>query len=75
MVYADSRGGCKPQKFFYHVSPPERELFKNVLFEATGMDPFLADTDAIVSASKQRIDRLELPEILSALGAASRSLR
>jgi type IV pilus assembly protein PilM len=75
LVYSDSRGGWKPQKFFYYASPSDLGLFRSVLFEATGMEPFLVDTDAIVSASKQRIDRLELPEILSALGAASRSLR
>lgn len=75
LVYSDSRGGWKPQRLFYYASPADRGLFRSVLFEATGAEPVLVDTDAIISGSKQRLDRLVLPEIIGSLGAASRSLR
>lgn len=75
LVYSDSKGGWKPQRLFYHAPPAERALLRSVIFEATGTEPALVDTDALIGASKQKIDRAALPEILSALGAASRSLR
>ncbi len=75
LVYSDSKGGLKPQRLFYYASPAERALLRSVIFEATGAEPALVDTDAMISAAKQKIDRAILPEVLSALGAASRSQR
>jgi type IV pilus assembly protein PilM len=74
LVYSDSRSGWKPERLFYYAPPAERALLRSVLFEATGAEPFLVDTDAIIGSSQQKVDRALLPEILSALGAASRSL-
>jgi type IV pilus assembly protein PilM len=74
LVYSDSKGGWKPQKFFYYAPPAERSLLSGVIFEATGADPVLIDTDAFIGSSKQQVDSGVLPGILSALGAASRSL-
>jgi type IV pilus assembly protein PilM len=74
LVYSDSKGGWKPQKLFYYAPPAERSLLRSVIFEATGAEPVLFDTDAIIAGSKQKVDRAILPEILSALGAGSRSL-
>lgn len=74
LVYSDSKGGWKPQRLFYYAPQAERVLFRSVIFEATGAEPALVDTDAIIGSSKQKIDRTTLPEILSALGAAARSL-
>jgi type IV pilus assembly protein PilM len=74
LVYSDSRSGWKPERLFYYAPPAERTLLRSVIFEATGAEPFLVDTDAIIGSSHQKVDRALLPEILSALGAASRSL-
>lgn len=74
LVYSDMKGGWKPQKLFYHSAPEFRPLFRGVLFEATGTEPILVDTDVFISSSRQQIDRTALPDTLSALGAASRSL-
>jgi type IV pilus assembly protein PilM len=74
LVYSDSKGGWKPQKFFYYAPHAERSLLSGVIFEATGEDPALVDTDAFIGSSKQQVDSGMLPDILSALGAASRSL-
>jgi len=74
LVYSDSRSGWKPERLFYYAPPAERSLLRGVIFEATGTEPFLVDTDAIIGSSQQKVDRTLLPEILSALGAASRSL-
>jgi len=74
LVYSDIKSGWKPQKLFYYAPPDERALFRSVLFEATGTEPFLVDTDVFISSSRQIIDRAALPGVLSALGAASRSL-
>ena len=74
LVYSDSKGGRKPQRLFYYAPQAERTLLRSVIFEATGTEPVLVDTDAIIGSSKQKIDRSTLPDILSALGAASRSL-
>lgn len=74
LVYSDSRSGWKPERLFFYAPPAERALLRSVIFEATGTEPFLIDTDAIIGTSQQKVDRALLPEILSALGAASRSL-
>jgi type IV pilus assembly protein PilM len=74
LVYADLKGGWKPQKLFYYADPGERALLRGVIFEATGAEPILIDTDAFIGSSRQKIDRALLPDVLSALGAASRSL-
>lgn len=74
LVYSDSKGGWKPQRLFYYSPPAERALLRSVIFEATSVEPVLVDTDAIIGSSKHKIDRTMLPDILSALGAASRSL-
>lgn len=75
LVYSDSKGGWKPQRLFYYAPPAERSLLRSVIFEATGVEPALVDTDAFIGSSKQKIDRTVLPDVMSALGAASRSLR
>jgi type IV pilus assembly protein PilM len=74
LVYSDTKGGWKPQKLYYYAAPPLRPLFRNVITEVTGAEPILVDTDGFISSSQQQIDRANLPDILSALGAASRSL-
>lgn len=74
LVYSDSKGGWKPHRLFYYAPPTERAILRSVIFEATGAEPALVDTDAIIGCSKQKVDRSVLPDILSALGAASRSL-
>lgn len=74
LVYSDSRGGWKPQKLFYYAPPAERPLLKSVIAEATGAEPIAVDTDAFIGSSRQKVDSSVLPDILSALGAASRSL-
>jgi len=74
LVYSDSKGGWKPQKLFYYAPRAERLLLKSVIFEATGSEPVLVDTDDFIGSSKQKVDSGVLPDILSALGAASRSL-
>lgn len=75
LVYSDSKGGWKPQNIFYYSAIEERTLFRSVLFEVSGAEPFLLDTDSIISSSRQQVDRSLLPNLMSALGAASRSLR
>jgi type IV pilus assembly protein PilM len=74
LVYSDSRSGWKPQRLFYYSPPAERTLLRSVIFEATGVEPVLVDSDVFIGKSKQKVDRAILPDILSALGAASRSL-
>lgn len=74
LVYSDSRNGWKPERFFYYAPPAERLLLRSVIAEAVGAEPILIDTDAIIGSSQQKVDRAVLPDILSALGAASRSL-
>ncbi len=75
LVYSDTKGGWRPQKVFYYSSVEQRPLFKSVIFEVSGVEPFLLDTDSFISSSKQQIDRSFLPNIMSALGASSRGLR
>jgi type IV pilus assembly protein PilM len=75
LVYSDSRGGWKPHKLFFYAPPAERSLLKSVIIEATGVEPFHVDTDAFIGSSRQKVDSGLLPDILSALGAAARSLR
>jgi hypothetical protein len=74
LVYSDSQGGWKPQKFFYYAPPAEQLLLKSVIVEVAGVEPIPVDTDPFIGSSKQRIDTCALPDILSALGAAARSL-
>jgi len=74
LVYSDSKGGWKPQKLFCYAARAERSLMSGVIFEATGAEPVFVDTDAFIGSSKQKVDSGVLPDILSALGAASRSL-
>ena len=75
LVYSDSKGGWKPQKIFYYCAIEERPLFRDVIFEVAGVEPFLLDTDSFINSSRQQIDRSLLPNVMSALGAASRGLR
>lgn len=75
LVYSDSRGGWKPHKLCYYAPPAERTLLKSVIIEATGAEPVHVDTDAFIGSSRQKVDSGVLPDILSALGAAARSLR
>lgn len=74
LVYSDSKGGWKPQGVFYYAAPAERAVIRSVIFEATSVEPVLMDTDAMIGSSKQKIDRTLIPDVVSALGAASRSL-
>jgi len=75
LVYSDSKGGWKPQNIFYYSAIEDRSLFRSVIFEVSGVEPFLLDTDSFINSSRQQIDRSLLPNIMSALGAASRGLR
>lgn len=74
LVYSDSRGGRKPQKIFYYAPPAERPLLHSVIVEATGTEPIPVATDGFIGSSRQKVESGVLPDILSALGAASRSL-
>lgn len=74
LVYSDTKGGWKPQKLYFYAPPDMRVLFRDVIFEVTGAEPILVDTDFLISSSLQKIDRPTLSGILSALGAASRGL-
>ena len=74
LVYSDSRGGVKPQRIFYYAAPNDRGVLRRVLFESLGVEPVLMDTDNFISTARQQLDRNLLPELLSALGAASRGL-
>ena len=74
LVYSDLKGGLKPRNIFYYAPLAERSLLSGVIFEATGVNPALVDTDAFIGSSNQQVDSGVLPDILSALGAASRSL-
>jgi len=75
VVYSDSKGGWKPRNVFYYADGVNRDLLGGVLTEAVSENPVHMDTDAIINSSVQQVDRQSLPEILSALGAASRGLR
>jgi type IV pilus assembly protein PilM len=74
LVYSDLKGGWKPQKVYYYAPPEVKPLFRNVIFEVTGTEPLHVDTDVFINSSRQKIDRKNLPDTLSALGAAARSL-
>lgn len=74
LVYSDAQGGWKPQKLFYYAPSAERQLLKSVIIEATAVEPIAVDADAFIGSSRQKIDSAVLPDILSALGAAARSL-
>ncbi len=74
LVYSDSRGGTKPGTLFYYAADDERVMMRNVIIEAAVTTPFLLETEAIQGRSRQRIDKVEIPNLLSALGAAARGL-
>ena len=75
LVYYDTKGASKPQTFFYYAADDERVIMRNVIIEATGVVPFLLETEAIQGRSHQRLDREEIPNLLSGLGAAARGLK
>jgi len=75
VVYSDTKGGWKPRNVYYYAVGEERELLRNVLQEAVTGDSVHIDTDVIISSSRQQIDRTLLPDLLGALGAATRGLR
>jgi len=75
LVYSDSRGGLKPQRVFYYAPPADRQLLQSVIAEATGIEPIHLAVDGFIASSRQKVDSSALPDILSALGAAARSLR
>jgi len=75
VVYSDTKGGWKPRNVYYYAAGEERDLLRNVLLEAVSGEPVPIDTDVIINSSCQQIDRKSLPDLLSALGAASRGLR
>lgn len=74
LVYSDMKGGWKANRLYCYAPPHARALFRSVIFEVTGTEPILVDTDVFISSSLQRIERAALADTLSALGAASRSL-
>lgn len=74
VVYSDAKGGWKPHNLSYYAASEEREPLRNVLLEVIGTEPVIMDTDALVNSSHQQLERKIIPDILSALGAASRSL-
>lgn len=75
VVYSDAKGGWKPRNVCYYAVTGETETLRSMLLEITGIEPVLMDTDALVNSSRQPIDRKFVPDILSAVGAASRSLK
>lgn len=75
VVYSDTKGGWKPRNLYYYAAGEEVELLRSVLLEAVSGEPVHIDTDVLISSSRQQIDRKSLPDLLSALGAASRGLR
>lgn len=75
LVYSDQKGGWHPQKVFYYAESGERVVIRSVIFETLSVEPLLIDTDAIIGNSRQKVERATLPDILCALGAASRGLR
>lgn len=75
VVYSDSKGGWKPRNVYYYATGEEGELLKKVLLEAVSGEPVHVDTSAFAGSSRQQIDRGTLPDLLSALGAATRGLR
>lgn len=74
LVYGDGKGGWKPQKIFYISPSEERTMFRSIIVEATGVEPFLVDSDTLITASRQKIDRPALYALVAALGAATRGL-
>jgi type IV pilus assembly protein PilM len=74
VVYSDAKGGWKPRSIFCYASSDERDSLRNVLHEVLGTEPVFMDTDALVNSSHQQLDRKLVPDILCALGAATRSL-
>ena len=74
LVYSDMKGGLKPRNVFCYVSGESGEMLRSLLVEAIGIEPVFMDTVAIASGAKQQMDRETIPDILTALGAASRSL-
>ncbi len=75
VVYSDAKGGWKPRNVSYYAAAEEKDILREMLLEVIGSEPVLMDTDAITNSSHQQIDRKFIPDVLSALGAASRSLR
>lgn len=75
VVYSDAKGGWRPRNVCYYAATEEREVLRDMLLEIIGSEPVLLDTDALVNSSHQQIDRKFIPDVLSALGAASRSLK
>jgi type IV pilus assembly protein PilM len=75
LVYYDTKGGAKPETLFYYAADDERSIMRNVIIEATGIVPFLLETEAIQGRSRQHLDRAEIPNLLSGLGAAARGLK
>jgi type IV pilus assembly protein PilM len=75
VVYSDTKGGWKPRTLCYYAATEERDVLRDVLFEVLGAEPVLMDTDALVNGSRQPIDRKNICDVVSALGAASRSLK
>lgn len=75
VVYSDTQGGWKPRNVCYFAVGEEKDLLRNVLLEAVASEPVYLNTDTIISSFQQQADRNSLPDLLSALGAASRGLR
>lgn len=75
VVYSDTQGGWKPRNVYFFAAGEERDLLRNVLLEAVPTEPVQIDTDAIIGCFRQQTDRNSLPDLLSAMGAASRGLR
>lgn len=75
VVYSDAKGGWKPRNVCCYAAAEERETLRALLLEAIGTEPVFMDTEALVNSSHQQIDRKVIPDVLSAMGAASRSLK
>jgi type IV pilus assembly protein PilM len=75
VVYSDTKGGWKPRTVCYYAATDERAVLRDVLLEVLGAEPVLMDTDALVNSARQSIDRNLMCDVVSALGAASRSLK
>lgn len=75
LVYSDMKGGWKPKSMHFFATGEEKSILRNVILEVIGTEPVAMDTDLFCNTSRQHIDRSVLPDVLSALGAASRGLR
>jgi type IV pilus assembly protein PilM len=75
LVYKEKHAVGPLKEVFCHVSPADREVFRSVVVEATGLDPIWLDVERLVARSgPSTVDSPTLFSLAAALGAASRNL-